>query len=157
MALSKFVLLPSKQKKTLARKPPKKKEGDKNLSFASCSPEIRNGLRKSRATEWQKWKQCNAGVIISKGKLQELLDAGVKVNPMQWIKADRNAHERRDDRSYSSSIDQDLKRRLVGWWNFVTWTVSFDAQNLVFTWRASQRIKLRSADIFERLPSRQAE
>ena len=40
-----------KQKNTPTRKPPPKKDGDKHLSFASCSPEVQKGLRKSRATE----------------------------------------------------------------------------------------------------------
>ena len=33
-----------KTKKTPTRKPPKKKDGDKNLSYAACSPEIQRGL-----------------------------------------------------------------------------------------------------------------
>ena len=61
-----------------------------NLIFTSCSPEIRAGLHKSRATEWQQWKHSNAGV---------LLNADVKVNPMQWIETDKNAHKRRDDKT----------------------------------------------------------
>ena len=59
-----------------------------------CSPEIQKGLRKSRATEWQEGKQFNAVVIISKAELQELLDAGVNVNPMKWIETDRGTPTR---------------------------------------------------------------
>ena len=57
-----------KQKKVPARKPPKKKDGDKNLSYNSCSPEIQKGLRKSRAKEWQKWKriQCRSTTLQSR-------------------------------------------------------------------------------------------
>ena len=69
-------------KKTAAKKP-KKKDGDKNLHFASSSPEIQQGLRHSRAAEWQKWKKFNAGVILTKDELRELQDAGVKLYPMQ--------------------------------------------------------------------------
>lgn len=88
-----------KQKKTRVRKPPKKKHGDKNLSFASCSQEIQKGLRKPRAPEWQKSKQFNAGVLLSDEELQKLLGACVQVNPTQWKATDGNAHKRRDGRT----------------------------------------------------------
>ena len=103
-----------KQKKVAARKPPKKKDGDKNLSYASCSPEIQKGLRQSRVKGLRKWKEFNAGVILSRTELQELLDEGVKVSPMQWIETDKNAHKRRDDKH----ILPELKSRLVGCGNF---------------------------------------
>ena len=57
-------------------------------------------MRKSRPTEWQKWKQFSAGVIISKAELQELLDAGVKVKPIELVETDRNAHKRSDDEKH---------------------------------------------------------
>ena len=72
-----------KQKKISVRKPPKKKDGDKNLHYASCSPDIQKGLRHTRTKEWQKWKQFNAGVILSDKEVRELQDQGVKVCPMQ--------------------------------------------------------------------------
>ena len=144
-------LVPPKQKKAPARKPQKKKDGDKNLSYASCSPVIQQGLRKSRAKEWQKWEEFNAGVLLSRAELQELLDAGVKVYPMQWIETDKNAHKRRDDKH----IAPDLKSRLVGCGNFEDTdglrtdspTGDVDAHNLVFSWCASHKVKIRSADI----------
>ena len=61
-----------KAKKTPARKPPKKKDGDKNLSFASCSPEIQKGLLNSRYEEWKKFESFNAGVILSREEVQQL-------------------------------------------------------------------------------------
>ena len=79
-----------KKKKIPTRKPPKPKDNEKNLSFASCPPDVQAKLRQCRAKEWQKWKEFNAGVILSKNGLQELLDAGVKVNPMQWVETDKN-------------------------------------------------------------------
>ena len=87
-------LAPPKQKKVAARKPPKTIDGDKNLSYNSCSADIQQGLRKSRAKEWQKWEEFNAGVILSKAEVEELLSAGVKVNPMQWIETDKNARNK---------------------------------------------------------------
>ena len=140
-----------KQKKTPARKPPKKKDGDKNLHFASCSADIQAGLRKSRVKEWQKWKEFNAGIILSKDELQKLVQEGVKVSPMQWIETDKNAHKRRDD----NKVPQELKSRLVGCGNFEETeglrtdspTGDVDAHNLVFSWCASHQVRIRSADI----------
>ena len=140
-----------KAKKTPARKPPKKKDGDKNLSFASCSPEIQKGLLNSRYEEWKKFESFNAGVILSREEVQQLQDAGVKVNPMQWIETDKNAHKRRDDKS----VRPELKSRLVGCGNFEDTdglrtdspTGDVDAHNLVFSWCASHKVPIKSADI----------
>ena len=103
-------LAAGKPKKTPARKPPKAKDNEKNLSYNACPPDIQAKLRQCRAKEWQKWKEFNAGVILSKAELQELLDDGVKVNPMQWVETDKNGFKRRHDKS----IPPDLKSRLVG-------------------------------------------
>ena len=140
-----------KAKKVPARKPPKKKDGDKNLNFNACTPDIQKGLRKSRAAEWQKWKKFNAGVILTTEELNDLLESGVKVNPMQWIETDKNAHKRRDD----NQIPPELKSRLVGCGNFEeveglrtdSPTGDADAHNLVFSWCASHRVRIHSADV----------
>ena len=144
-------LAAGKPKKTPARKPPKPKDNEKNLSYNACPPDIQAQLRKCRAKEWQKWKEFNAGVILSKAELQELLDDGVKVNPMQWVETDKNGFKRRHDKS----IPPDLKSRLVGCGNFEETdglrtdspTGDVDAHNLVFSWCASNKVKIRSADI----------
>ena len=140
-----------KAKKTPARKPPKKKDGDKNLSFAACSPEIQAGLRQARSKEWEKWKQFNAGVILAKDEVEQLQAEGVKINPMQWIETDKNAHKRRDN----NDVPPELKSRLVGCGNFEDTdglrtdspTGDVDAHNLVFSWCASSKVKIKSADI----------
>ena len=140
-----------KTRKVPARKPPKKKDGDKNLSYNSCSPDIQKGLRKCRADEWRKFEKFNAGVILSREEVQELQDAGVKINPMQWIETDKNPHKRRDDKN----VPPELKSRLVGCGNFEDTdglrtdspTGDVDAHNLVFSWCASHKVKIKSADI----------
>ena len=43
-----------KEKRILARKP-RAKDGDKNLRYSNCSPEIQRGLDQTRAAEWRKW------------------------------------------------------------------------------------------------------
>ena len=83
-------LAAGKAKKTPARRPPKAKDNEKNLSYNACPADIEAKVRQCRAKEWQKWKEFNAGVILSKAELQELLDDGVKVNPMQWVETDKN-------------------------------------------------------------------
>ena len=105
---------PQKPKAGRKAKVQKKKDGDKNLRYSTSSPEIQAGLRKSRVTEWKKWLQFNAGVLLSMGELAELQAEGVTVQPMQWVETDRNAHLRRDGKH----IDPDLKSRLVGCGNF---------------------------------------
>jgi hypothetical protein len=145
------VRLAAPKQKKITQKTPKPKDGDKNLAFASCSPEIQTGLRKSRVVEWKKWKQFNAGVILSRDELNQLRDEGVQVYPMQWIETDRNAHKRRADKF----VPPDLKSRLVGCGNFEDTeglrtdspTGDVDSHNLVFSWCASNKVKIRSADI----------
>ena len=88
---------------------------------------------------------------MSKTELQELLDAGVKVNPMQWVETDKNGFKRR----HVKSVPADLKSRLVGCGNFEDTdgfrtdspTGDVDAHSLVFSWCASHKVKIRSVDI----------
>ena len=138
-----------KAKKTPARKPPKKKDGDKNLAYHQCPPEIQRGLDKSRCVEWQKWRKFNAGVILTNEEVKGLLAEGVRIYPMQWIETDKNAHKRRDN----VQVPPDLKSRLVGCGNFEELgtadglrtdspTGDVDAHNLVFSWCASSKVKI---------------
>ena len=82
---------PRKPKSQLKPKVQRKKDGYKNLRFSNCSPDIQKGLRKSRVTEWQKWKQFNAGVILTRKEVRGLHDEGVTVQPMQWVETDTNS------------------------------------------------------------------
>ena len=128
---------PQKPKAKCKAKVQKKKDGDKNLRYSSSSPEIQAGLRKSRVTEWQKWMQFNAGVVLSKAEVDELLAEGVTIQPMQWVETDKNAHLRRDGKH----VIPDLKSRLVGCGNFEETdglrtdspTGDADIHNLVFS------------------------
>ena len=83
--------------KKITKKTVRPKDGDKNLRYADCSPDIQAGLRKCRAEEWQKWQKYNAGVIISGDELSTLQAEGIQVYPMQWIETDKNAHKRRSN------------------------------------------------------------
>ena len=62
----------SKKKKVL-----KKKDGERNFNFPSCSPDVQAALRETRRTEWNKWKNFNAGVILT------------EIYPMKWVYTDK--------------------------------------------------------------------
>jgi hypothetical protein len=80
--------------KKITKKPQRQKDGDKNLCYSDCTPEIQKGLEKARAAEWQKWRKFNASVVIGREDLDSLRADGAKVYPMQWIETDKNAHKR---------------------------------------------------------------
>ena len=55
------------REKNRSKKQVKANDGDKNLRYSQCDPEIQKGLRKARAEEWKKWQKFNAGVVLDKG------------------------------------------------------------------------------------------
>ena len=89
------VRLGEAKKRSTYKKPIRKKDGDKNLRYADCSEEMQKGLRKSRATEWQKWRKFNAGVLLSHDEVETMRADGVEILPMQWVETDKNAHKRK--------------------------------------------------------------
>ena len=86
--------------------------------------------------KWQKWKQFNAGIVLSKAEVDEFVSQGVTIQPMQWVETDKNAHKRRSD----NKVPPLLKSRLVGCGNFEDTdgirtdspTGDVDSHNLVF-------------------------
>ena len=89
--------------------------------------------------------------MLIRKELDDLIAQGVKVNPMQWIETDKYAHKRRGGKH----VEALLKSRLVGCGNFEDTdglrtdspTGDVDAHNLVFSWRASHKVRIKSADI----------
>ena len=75
----------------------KKKDGETNLHFASCPPEVQATLTETRRAEWKKWTSFNAGVILTDEEVRQLTEAGCEIYPMQWIEVDKNAHLQRDN------------------------------------------------------------
>ena len=132
-------------------KKPRAKDGDKNLRYSECSPEIQAGLRKSRAEEWRKWMKYNAGVILSMDEVEQLRREGVSIQPMQWVETDKNAHKRRSN----NKVKPWLKSRLVGCGNFEDTegirtdspTSDVDAHNLIMSWVASNQVVMMKADV----------
>ena len=74
----------------------KKKDGERNLHFPSCSLEVQAAIREMRHAEWKKWMSCNAGVNLADKEVRQLTGACCEIYPMQWIEVDKNAHLRRD-------------------------------------------------------------
>ena len=73
----------------------KKKDGERNLDFPSCPPDVQAALRDTRRTEWNKWVKSNADVILTDEEVRQLTQAGCEVCPMQWIEVDRNPQLRK--------------------------------------------------------------
>ena len=67
------------REKNRSKKPVKVKDGDKNLRYSQCEPEIQKGLRKARAEEWKKWQKFNAGVVLDKPEVDRLIQEGVTI------------------------------------------------------------------------------
>ena len=52
-----------------------------NLVYDKCDHDTRKGLDKSRAAEWKKWMDVDAGVVLQGKILEELLDEGHPMLP----------------------------------------------------------------------------
>ena len=52
-------------RKSSKKKVLKKKDGERNLYFPSCTPDVQAALRETRRTEWNKWMKFNAGIILT--------------------------------------------------------------------------------------------
>ena len=114
----------------------KKKDGERNLHFASCPLEVQAALRETRRVEW------NAGFILTDEEVRQLTEAGCEIYPMQWIEVDKNAHLRRDNDHVSDPAK--YKSRFVGCGKFETTEglrtdstlVDVDSHKIVCSWRA---------------------
>lgn len=130
----------------------KKQAAGKNLVYNKADESTRNGLDASRMVEWQKWCKFNAGKLIRGDLLNELIGEGHKMIPTQWIETDRNSHKRREDGIY---VPPDFKSRLVGCGQLEDCdglrtdspTCESKGLNLILSWTACSKNKLKSADI----------
>ena len=43
----------------------KKKDGERNLHFPSCTPDVQAALKETRRTGWNKWMKFIVGVILT--------------------------------------------------------------------------------------------
>ena len=75
-----YVGAKSNKKKVL-----KKKDGERNLHFSSCSPDVQAALRETRRTEWNKWMKFNAGVILADEEVRQITEADCEIYPMNGL------------------------------------------------------------------------
>ena len=73
----------------------KKNDGDRNLHFPSCPPDVQAALRERRRAEWKKLMNLNAGVILTDEEVRRLTEAVCKIYPWQWIEVEKNEQVRR--------------------------------------------------------------
>ena len=138
-----------KTKASYAKKKQKEKNG-KLLDYAKCSDELKRKLDETRAKEWSKWKEFGASVVIDSKQLQELLGEGHQVIPTQWVELDKNYSKR----LVNPTVEEKLKSRLVvrgdlekGDPRSDSPRASLEAQNMVFSFAASRRLKIKCLDV----------
>ena len=138
-----------KRKASYVKKKQKEKNG-KLLDYSKCSDELKRKLDETRAKEWAKWKEFGASVVIDSKQLKELLDEGHQVIPTQWVELDKNYNKRMVD----PTVEEKLKSRLVvrgdlekGDPRSDSPTASLEAQNMVFSFAASRRLKIKCLDV----------
>ena len=61
----------------------KKEDGERNLDFPSCPPDVQAVLRETKRAEWNNWVKFNAGVLLTE-EVRQLTEAGCEIYPMQW-------------------------------------------------------------------------
>ena len=135
-----------KRKASYVKKKQKEKNG-KLLDYSKCSDELKRKLDETRAKEWAKWKEFGASVVIDSKQLKELLDEGHQVIPTQWVELDKNYNKRMVD----PTVEEKLKSRLAVRGDLEkadprsdSPTASLEAQNMVFSFAASRRLKIKS-------------
>jgi len=129
----------------------RKQIAGKNLKYDQCDAKTQKGLRASRAKEWKKWMDFDAGRIIQGEVLKELLDDGFSMLPTQWIETDQRAHLQRPGEFH----EPDLKSRLVACGQFEdkrglrsdSPTADVEALNLICSYAAMKRLRLKCGDV----------
>ena len=141
--------LKKRKKKYVSKK--RKEAAGKTLNFKRAEGAVREGMLAARQAEWAKWKQFNAAVILSVEESNRLLQEGHQVVGTQWIDVDKNEGLRTKE---NPDIPPKYKGRLVvrgdqeqGEVRSDSPTCDTEAQNLLFSFAASRRLRIRSADI----------
>ncbi|CAE7200469.1 GIP [Symbiodinium sp. CCMP2592] len=138
-----------KRRKNFTSKKQKEKHG-KILMYHKCPEDVQKELDKSRAKEWAKWQDFSAAIILDDAQYDELIREGHQVIPTQWVELDKNHNKRLLD----PTVEANYKSRLVvrgdlekGDPRSDSPTASIEAQNLVFSFSASRKVKIKSLDV----------
>ena len=130
----------------------KKEVRGKTLNYEKEDKETREGLDVSRRTEWEKWKKFVAGRPCTGDEFQQLLNQGNVPIPTRWVDVDKAAHKRRIG---GPIVPPEFKSRLCGRGDLEgldglradSPTAEIESHNLLFSYAASNKLKIRSADI----------
>jgi hypothetical protein len=144
--------MPVPMSKGLETKNDKKEKRGKTLNYDKENKEIREGLDISRREEWEKWKKFTAGKPCKGKELQQLLYDGHVPIPTRWVDVDKASHKRRDG---GPIILPEYKSRLCGRGDLEgidglrtdSPTAEIEAHHLLFSFAASNKLKIRTADI----------
>ena len=125
-------------RKSIKKKVLEKNDGERNLHFPSCTPDVHAALKETRRTEWNKWMKFNAGVFLTGEGVRRLTEAGCEIYPMKWVDTDKKRES----------------RRLAGCGNFETTeglhtdspAGDVGSQNIVCSWCAQAHDSMHSCD-----------
>ena len=138
-----------KQKSKFASKKAKEKQG-KLLIYHKQPTAVQRGLDASRQKEWQKWQDFDAAIKLTPEQFDELRNEGHQVIPTQWIETDKNEPLR----TKGKDVEPLYKSRLVvrgdleqGDLRSDSPTADIEAQNLIFSFAASEKVPIRSLDV----------
>jgi len=129
----------------------RKQLAGKNLNYDAADKSTREGLDGSRRKEWKKWMDFDAGVIIEKDTLRELMDEGHSLLPTQWIDTDQNEHLKRPGKPHTP----EFKSRLVACGQLENCkgvradspTCDVEGLNMICSWAACNKLRVDTADI----------
>ena len=130
----------------------KKKARGKVFDYQNEDQETRDGLDKSRMTEWNKWMKFMAVQIVSGTALAKLLKEGHKPIPTQWIDNDKNEHLKRPGQKHTPLFKSRLVARgdLEQSYSDIRTdspTAEVEALNILLAWCAAWMLKICSIDI----------
>ena len=122
----------------------------KVIHFESAPPDVQEGLRASRAKEWNKFVQFAAAIPVTGREKESLLSEGHTVVPSKWVDTDKAEHKKG-----SSDYTPVWKSRLVSCGNYETTeglrsdspTADIDLHLLIAIWASCHGIHLHSADV----------
>jgi hypothetical protein len=129
----------------------RREQAGKELNFNRSEDDVQAGLLKSRAAEWEKWMKFNAATVVMGAELEELIKSGQQLLPMRWVETDKNEPKRVPG---GPKLEPIYKSRLVARGDLEkadvrsdSPTADVEAQNLVFSFAASNKLPVKTGDI----------
>ena len=124
-----------------------------NLVYDKCDAKTQAGLDKSRAKEWKKWMDFDAGVIVQGEALDDLMNEGYPTIPTQWIETDKNAHLIRQGKEHMHNPE--YKSRMVACGHMEdskgiradSPTCATEGFNLICSFAACKKFRLKTGDL----------